>query len=218
MIFSIQLTCSPIDIFTQLKFKFSILFKVPNLLPKLTESTILFRFLGTTRASSDLKSTYLTLICQLRMVYQKKSIELNNSFSFNMHKDLQPLETNELKEYFLEFLEFISVQFPTEKIHIFIDSIDQLAKDELFLNSLIYSCPKNTKIVYSVLTNFKNIHVNMQVLVKESKNFLELKPMNYHTSIKTFGEFLQVRLLKSPADFSNVFESFKILLRKQIKD
>ena len=119
------------------------------------------------------------------MVYIRKE-------QIKMNKNLNPLGTNELEEHFLELLDYISVHFPHENIIILIDSIDQLANDELFLNSLIYSCPKNTKIIYSVLTNYKDIRISMQGLVKENRNFLELKKINHKTSIQILEDFLQV--------------------------
>lgn len=115
-------------------------------------------------------------------------------------KKLSGLSTSQVKDYLVGLLEFLSNKFPTKRVFICIDGVEQLVSDNendgRVLDWLIYKCPLNTKVIYSVLEDDekkKNVFKSMRKHVKDKRCFVELKRWSTYASLQALNEELLVR-------------------------
>ena len=79
---------------------------------------VILRFLGTTPGTSNILSTYKSVIYQLTRIFNLKN------------RDRRLSTKNDAKDFLNELLFTLSVQYPEKKILILLDSIDQLSTSD----------------------------------------------------------------------------------------
>ncbi len=165
-----------------------------NFLPNFTKLTFLFRFISTTKATSDFASIYLSLIRQLKLVFADRlKHNSKTDLKFNPSKELTEagLDVIRLKKYFIELVEWIGLVASEENIFMFIDGVDQLAT-EMALNWLILEgLPQNLKVIVSVGTSHEMFN-SIRKLVKAKSNYLELKELTASGSLGILNDMLKV--------------------------
>ena len=82
---------------------------------------------------------------------------------------------HEIRNKFIEKLNKVSEK--NLKIVILLDSIDQLSKEDYCLEWMFYELPKNVKIIYSVLSNYKGIFEALKAKVED--NYQEMEKLNF---------------------------------------
>jgi hypothetical protein len=137
--------------------------------------------------SSNINSIFETIIFQLDLIFK-----LENSLD---HSSKKVLTNNELRFRLLNQLHNISRKFPKKKIVLYLDSIDQLISDQVIeqFDWFIQKLPLNTKLIYSVLNQYKyeNILINIRKsLLKDEKNYLEINLLNVDSSIDIIDKWL----------------------------
>lgn len=142
-----------------------------------TNYTIIYRFLGTTRHTTSLNSTFITIIKQL-----------DKLFNINSSK-IKLYEKKEIKESFIEQLYKIKKQQPYQKLIIILDSIDEIIDTlddlQLFLNVL----PDNTKLIISTNLNPLLEKQNTQFKLDDT-NYLELKTIEIRVGLTIIENWL----------------------------
>ena len=120
--------------------------------------------MGTSKNSSNINSVFESIQEQLEIIF---TIDKED-------KEYQGIDRN-----FKDLIGFIASKYLNQNTNltILLDSIDQLSEDSHLPNWLFVKLPKNVKIIYSVLNNYKNILENMKKKVQVS-NFFEIKPLN----------------------------------------
>lgn len=113
-------------------------------------------------------------------------------------KKLSGLSVSQVKDYLVGLLESLNNKFPTKRVFICIDGVEQLVsdneKDDRALDWLIYKCPLNTKVIYSVLEDDKkNVFKSMRKHVKDKRCFVKLKRWSTYASLQALNEELLVR-------------------------
>ena len=117
--------------------------------------------MGTSRNSSTIKAIFKSLINQLALIYNKESTKLD--------------DLKELREKLIETLKAISTENSNNKLIIFLDSIDQLQKqDRDNLEWIFYELPTNVKFVYSVLNHYEEIFTRIKSNILNEENYIEI--------------------------------------------
>jgi hypothetical protein len=132
--------------------------------------------MGTSKISSNIYSVFKSIQEQLEIIF---SIDKTN-------------EEYQLKiGNFKNLIAFVASKYlnQNQNLTILLDSIDQLSEDSHLLNWLFIRLPKNVKIIYSVLNNYKKIHVS---------NIFEIKPLSENNELgKRIGESLLYSYMKN---------------------
>ena len=167
------------------------------------------QFSGRSKSTSTLHKTYCSVIRQLKWAFklnsdeqleQEASVHSSANSVFELKKMLTSLDLNELKDYLLDLLAHLNRTYPSRQIFVCIDAVEQLATaEDSALDWLIYSCPANTKIVYSVLGSCEDVLERMRNHITDKSCFLEMKRWSSYTSLQVLNEDLLVR------DFQSVF-------------
>ena len=105
--------------------------------------TIVCRFLDTTPLSSNISSTFRTIILQLNHIYFKDEL-----------CELESLDSVQLNKILFNRLKIIEEKFKDERILIFLDSLDQLNRIILILIGLL-------RIILKILKLFILHYINM---------------------------------------------------------
>ena len=147
---------------------------------------VIQRFLGTTRASSNITSCLMSITDQLDILF---------SFDFDR---LAPTKTlSELKSYLLKQFIKIKSKFPEKKIVVFLDSIDQLVS---FDNSttlhdvswILKEFPDNVKMIYSTIPYFGGILKSIKDNgITEAENFLKITRLDKEISLAIMEGWLK---------------------------
>lgn len=142
--------------------------KIIKVVPDPQNYAIILRFMGTTPLSSNIVNLFNSLIYQLNKIFDLKSL-------------VRILSTkNALKEYMLEQLRFIALKYPTQKIVIVLDSIDQLHTSDYTLDWFMDELPVNVKIIFSTLPDHGEILPRLRKILEpvNETNFLEITSLN----------------------------------------
>jgi hypothetical protein len=139
--------------------------------------------MGTSKSSSNINSV-------------NKSIQEQLEIIFNINKADKEYEKN--SRNFKDLIGFVSLKYlnQTQSLIILLDSIDQLSEDSHTLNWWFFTLPKNVKIIYSVLNNYKKILENLKKKV-HINNIFEMNLLNIDDKFsKSGGERLLNSFLK----------------------
>jgi len=146
--------------------------------------------MGTCKMSSDINSIFKSIEEQIKIIFQ-----ISNSDE----------EFKEKKE-FKDKLFYISEKYiKKEKLVIFLDSIDQLSEQNYSLSWFFNKLPKNVKIIYSVLKEYKNIFKNLKKKIK-IENIFEMKPLKHEEAERILSSYLKAsnrQLTKTQMDSVN---------------
>ena len=124
--------------------------------------------MGTSRDSSNMKSVIQSILNQLEYIYDLPITD-RHAFQFDYISDL--------RDRFYDTLNNLSKKDANRKIIIFLDSIDQLTPGDYNLQWMLYKLPKNVKIIYSALVDYKGIVDRIKKNFEKyqnSKNILEI--------------------------------------------
>ncbi len=163
--------------------------------------TIVCRFLGTTPLSSNISSTFRTIILQLNQIYFKDVL-----------CQLESLDSVQLNKILFNRLKIIEEKFKDERILLFLDSLDQLNGNDFNLNWFIKDYPKNTKVIYSTLYKHGKIIETIKSKGLTDECFLKIDEIDFETSIKIFDTFM----LKSNRFLAN--EGQRMIVESLLKD
>jgi hypothetical protein len=140
--------------------------------------------MGTSKISSNIYSVFKSIQEQLEIIF---SIDKTN-------------EEYQLKiGNFKNLIAFVASKYlnQNQNLTILLDSIDQLSEDSHLLNWLFIRLPKNVKIIYSVLNNYKKILEDMKKKIHVS-NIFEIKPLSENNELgKRIGESLLYSYMKN---------------------
>ena len=161
--------------------------------------------MGTTKRSSDIKSIFKSIEEQLETIFEEIS------------KDKDYGDKKEFKDK----LFYISEKYmKKEKLIIILDSIDQLSEQNYNLSWFFNKLPKNLKIIYSVLKEYKNIFKNLKKKIK-SENILEMKPLKSNEAKYILSSYLKDanrQLTKDQMDLvNNMVDNLSDICPLQIK-
>jgi hypothetical protein len=133
--------------------------------------------MGTSKMSSNIESVFKSIQEQLEVIFSinKEDIEYKN------------------KQEFKDKLSFISEKYlKRNKLLILLDSIDQLREQDYYLEWLFNILPKNIKIIYSVLKDYKNIFQKLKKYkIKKIENIFELDALNIYEAKKMLDSYLK---------------------------
>ena len=146
--------------------------------------------MGTTSESSNIYKIFKSVQEQLETIFK---IDANSTEykDYKQHQSKQEIEESKLnmddqnkeskkREEFKNKLSYVSEKYLTvenRQLIIFLDSIDQLNDENHNLKWFFNKLPKNVKIVYSVLRDFKNIVENLKKKLTKEENIFEIKPI-----------------------------------------
>jgi len=130
--------------------------------------------MGTTPGTSNITNTFHSIIYQLSLLFQFKIP------NYLVKKD-------DLKDFLVEKLLFISFSHPSTKIVLFLDSIDQLSTDDYDIEWIINELPQNIKIIYSTLPNHGDILNRLKKKEPDDKQFVHVEMLN-KSIVKTIIE------------------------------
>jgi hypothetical protein len=130
---------------------------------------VIIRFMGTSRGSSTIKSVFVSILNQLEIIFENKLNIQETKDNFG--------ELEQMKEKLINKLNLFNEKFPSRKLVILLDSIDQLSKQDYYLEWMFYELPKNVKIIYSVLNKYEGIFNKLKT--KLENNYLEMKTLCY---------------------------------------
>ena len=175
--------------------------------------------MGTSSLSSDIYTIFRTIQGQLEKIFEidvnseeYKEYKRNEKFeekltAINTEAErtgtykLDFLFTDnkekkaEIKEQFIKKLYYVSEKFLTpqnRQLVIFLDSIDQLDEQNHQLEWFFTTLPKNVKIIYSVLKDYKNLYqAIIENVIKSDKNVYELLPMKKEEALKILVTYMK---------------------------
>ena len=132
------------------------------------------------------------------------------------NEDFEKYDSNQLRDLLLKILEHLQVHRREQKIFIFLDSIDQLVKEDYALRWMPIDYPSNTKFVYSFVDdyhealtkNVKNV-VDIDFNKEDGDHFLKVSKFDSDEAIKVLEEMLK----KSNKNLKQ-FRKIKKLLKK----
>ena len=199
------------------------------------DTIVIIRFMGTSKTSSDIESVFKSIEEQLDYVF--KTIEENKNSSildaFSLAYSLENLlfdtgidlisPSPKHKREFKDQLNYISEKYLKKtKLLILLDSIDQLREQDYNLNWLFNCLPKNVKIIYSVLKDYKNIFQNLKKKkITKTENILELESLNLELAKNILNSYLKSskrQLSDIQEDIVNeCFQNFKHISPLQVK-
>jgi hypothetical protein len=130
--------------------------------------------MGTSKASSDINSVLKSIEEQIKIIFQ-----ITNA------------DEEFIEKSFKDKLFYISDKYmKNKKLIIFLDSIDQLSEQNYNLSWFFSKLPKNVKIIYSVLKEYKSIFKNLKRKIK-SENILEIKPLKHVEAKRILSSYLK---------------------------
>ena len=88
------------------------------------------------------------------------------------------------------YLNILLQKYPNEKMIIFLDSVDQLNKNDYNLEWVFKKYPANIKLIFSTLASHGDILKNFQFLVHNQENYLEVGLLDFDQSISITKKFL----------------------------
>ena len=135
--------------------------------------------MGTTPGTSNITSTFKSVIYQLSRIFNTKATE-------------KRIDTKtEISEYLYQQLMSLSIKFPDKKILILLDSIDQLSTADYNIDWMFTDLPPNLKMIYSTLPNHGNI-LNHLKLMKgfDDSYFLEVKSLTKANVVTILEDWL----------------------------
>ena len=88
------------------------------------------------------------------------------------------------------YLNILLQKYPNEKMIIFLDSVDQLNKNDYNLEWVFKKYPANMKLIFSTLASHGDILKNFQFLVHNQENYLEVGLLDFDQSISITKKFL----------------------------
>jgi hypothetical protein len=129
------------------------------------------RFLGTTPTSSNIINTLNSIVYQIARIYNLKLPE-------------KLLNKQSLRDYLLEQFFLINHLYPSKKLVIILDSVDQLIVSDYILKDwIIETLPPNIKMVYSTLPDHGNILSRFKEMNSlTAKNFLQIESLDIQIS------------------------------------
>ena len=151
-------------------------------------STIIIRFLNSTKQSLTIKDTFVSIINQIREIFKEKILLEDSPFKVLLNdldtELIESLNANELSSTLNNILNEIYIYFPEEKFYFFIESVDYLQESDLnnlswFFSSLV----PNTKFVYSGELRATNLIEKFQNKFRNPECYIELRP---ESKIKSF--------------------------------
>jgi len=162
------------------------------------DPVMIVRFLGTTPDSSTIHKVLRSVCLQLCRAYDQSITEI-------------PTAHHELIHYFWN--ECLPLATPEKPILLFLDSIDQLSKDDNAYRArwLPRMLPLNVSLMISTLPKDYNILENIQtVLPLDSTDYLEIQPLEPKTCTQILEERLQDRRRKlTPEQLACATKSFE---------
>jgi hypothetical protein len=151
-------------------------------------STVIIRFLNSTKQSLTIKDTFVSIIYQIREIFKEKILLEDSPFKVLLNdldtELIESLNVNELSSTLNNILNEIYIYFPEEKLYFFIESVDYLQESDLnnlswFFSSLV----PNTKFIYSGELRATNLIEKFQNKFRNPECYLELRP---ESKIKSF--------------------------------
>ena len=120
--------------------------------------------MGTTPGTSNIISTFKSIIYQLSKI-------------FNVKLPQRRLDSRiDVSGYFFEYLLKISAQYPKKKIVILLDSLDQLNTGDYDIEWILSNLPANIKMIYSTLPDHGKILNKFKAIITNNESqFLEVK-------------------------------------------
>jgi hypothetical protein len=95
-----------------------------------------------------------------------------------------------MSKVFRTFLYILLQKCPSEKLIIFLDSVDQLDKNDYNLEWVFKKYPANIKFIVSTLPSHGDILKSFQFLVHSQENYLEVGLLDFDQSISIIKKFL----------------------------
>jgi hypothetical protein len=140
---------------------------------------VIVRFMGTTPGTSNITSTFQSVIYQLSRI-------------FNMKIPERRLNTkNDMRDHLYEQLMYLSIQYPEKKILILLDSIDQLSTADYNIEWMFTELPSNVKMIYSTLPNHGDILKHLKLMNGfEDSYFLEVTSLTKANVVTILEDWL----------------------------
>ena len=188
--------------------------------------------MGTSSLSSDIYTIFRSIQGQLEKIFE---IDVNNKeykeykndekyeklIAINTEADVKGAykldflftenkgKKTEIREEFIKKLYYFSEKFLTtqnRKLLILLDSIDQLDIQNNQLEWFFTILPKNVKIVYSVLKDYKNIFPAIKKVINSYENIYEIRPIKIEEAQKILNSYMKTfdrRLTESQQNLIN---------------
>ena len=131
--------------------------------------------MGTTKASSDINSLFNSVQKQLELIFEIKVDET---------------EYKERKEFWDKLVYISKKYLKDKKLIILLDSIDQLSEKDYNLKWFFYKLPKNVKIIFTVLKNYKNIFEKLKEKIQH-ENIIEIKALKKFEAKSILNSYLE---------------------------
>ena len=143
-------------------------------------TTLIVRFLGTTPQTSTISNVFKSIISQINKIFKiKNSLKYYRDYnSFQMSKVLRT------------YLNQLQQKYPNEKLFVFLDSIDQLNKNDYNLEWVLKRYPSNIKFIFSTLSDHGDILKNFKFIVKSEENYLKVGMLGVDNSISIIKTYL----------------------------
>lgn len=139
----------------------------------------MFRFLGTTRATSTIEGTLKSINNQLKSLFD---------LDIGLYNDKTIID---LKEQFIDYITQVTKKFPQKYLLICLDSIDQL-RNSANIEWILTKLPnKRIKIIYSTLNNYNQILENLMRKINCESSFLSVTHLNQKDSLKIVENWLR---------------------------
>ena len=161
--------------------------------------------MGTTRDSSTVKSVFNSLIHELRKKRLQALKEESSDSEIEQNKlNGDQLDGNKFKKMLTDELNNFLKENENRKIIIFLDSIDQLSERDYSLDWMIYDLPKNVKMIYSVLNDYKRIFDSIKMRIENNHlNYPEFEDFK----LAVFGFFAALSTLAAESVLGQDFRS-----------
>ena len=110
---------------------------------------------------------------------------------FNLQMPPHSHETkDQLKNHLIDQFIFIKKSFPSRKLVIILDSIDQLSSSDYDLDWLIEFFPSNIKMIYSTLPHHGNIFDRLKSKSFQKTNYIEISALNLELATRILRDWL----------------------------
>ena len=95
-----------------------------------------------------------------------------------------------MAEVFRTFLNILLQKNPNEKLIIFLDSVDQLDKNDYNLEWIFKEYPANIKLIFSTLPSHGDILKTFEFLIHNKENYLKVGLLDFDQSMSIIIKFL----------------------------
>lgn len=156
------------------------MFQILSFVPDPANCSLIMRFLGTTPLSSNIISTFNSIVYQLSKL-------------FLLPVPIKKITSKEkLALYLLDLLNSLYEIDPSKKVVILLDSVDQLDPDDYSLNWVWEELPPNTKLIFSTIPSHGSLLDSFKTKINlEDDNLIEITSLDQPLAKMILTDFLK---------------------------